>query len=105
MEIQAPGEKAPFPTSNGFCAASQWAETFFDYEGQFLDQTGVDGSACDYCWIIGTINNLGKGVQRGDIGCSAANHSHAKGAGQWESVNWWIKLTKRNFARPMAMAK
>ena len=53
----------------------------------------MDGSACDYCWIIAPTSSR----PTDNPGCQAKNHSHAPGEGQWEALNWWIRVTQRNF--------
>ena len=100
MEIQDAATPPPggWPTGNGFCPSSEWGERWLQYTQSFLEQTRVDGSSCDYCWIIATMASR----PEKSIGCQAHNHSHAPGAGQWESLRWWINLTLRNFELPKA---
>ena len=100
MEIQdaAAPPSGGWPGSNGFCPSSEWGERWWQYTQSFLEQTHVDGSSCDYCWIIATMASR----PEKSIGCQAHNHTHAPGAGQWENLQWWINLTLRNFELPMA---
>jgi hypothetical protein len=99
MEIQdAAAPSGGWPGSNGFCPSSEWGERWLQYTQSFLEQTHVDGSSCDYCWIIATMASR----PEKSIGCQAHNHTHAPGAGQWENLQWWINLTLRNFELPKA---
>jgi hypothetical protein len=98
MRIQA--SDAPpvggWPTGAGFCPSSEWGQKWVEFSRAFLEATHVDGSSCDYCWILAPMS----GRPDDSIGCHAHNHSHAHGAGQWENLRWWINLTLRDFALP-----
>ena len=93
-----PPPPSGWSNGNGFCPSSAWGEEWMRWSQHYLTETRVDGSSCDYCWIIATMASR----PMKSIGCHAHNHTHVAGAGQWESLQWWIQLTLRNFALPKA---